>query len=349
MGNHAGRTRNGRSKPLLTIVSAAVLAVTLLVNVVAPLRSQSPEGQAQAAQAPTPQWQIDAGAKMAFDVASVKQNKSGPPPSGDKPYSNFVLGPGDAYVPNGGLFSAINQPLLIYVAFAYKITNNELPFLMSQLPKWTTLTDRFDIQARVGGNPTKDQMRLMMQSLLADRFKLAIHTETRATSRIRACPGEDREDRAATPTASGRFIVLRDTLTNTSPRLGTVATGNSCRSVPGYLRWFVNLHPCPSGHSCLGARNVTLELIANTFSGPGFANLDRPVLDQTGLTGKFDFTIEFTPQLNGPLPPGADAQPDPSGPTFLEALKEQLGLKLEPQTGPVDVLVVDHVEQPSPN
>ena len=59
--------------------------------------------------------------------------------------------------------------------------------------------------------------------------------------------------------------------------------------------------------------------------------------------------MEFTPQFNGPLPPGVNFQPDPSGPTFLEALKEQLGLKLESQTGPVDVIVVDHVEQPSEN
>ena len=286
---------------------------------------------------------------MAFDVASVKQNKSGPPPSGDKPYADFVLGPGDAYVPNGGLFSAINQPLLIYVAFAYKITNNELPFLMSQLPKWTTLTDRFDIQARVGGNPTKDQMRLMMQSLLADRFKLAIHTETRELpvfGLVLVKTGK---------TGPQLQQHLDDSSCSATP-LPTPARGSApsppatvAGAFPATCGGFVNLHPCPSGHSCLGARNVSLELIANTFSGPGFANFDRPVLDHTGLTGKFDFTIEFTPQLNGPLPPGVDAQPDPSGPTFLEAMKEQLGLKLEPQTGPVDVLVVDHVEQPSPN
>ena len=60
--------------------------------------------------------------------------------------------------------------------------------------------------------------------------------------------------------------------------------------------------------------------------------LDRPVLDQTGLSGSFDFIIEWTPQINGPLPPGANFQPDETGPTFLEALKEQLGLKLDSQT-----------------
>ena len=88
-----------------------------------------------------------------------------------------------------------------------------------------------------------------------------------------------------------------------------------------------------------------MERLAGILSGLA----DRPVLDKTGLTGKIDFVIEFTPQFNGPLPPGANFQPDPTGPTFLEALKEQLGLKLESQTGLVEVIVVDHVEQPSEN
>jgi uncharacterized protein (TIGR03435 family) len=72
----------------------------------------------------------------------------------------------------------------------------------------------------------------------------------------------------------------------------------------------------------------------------------RPVVDQTELSGTFDFAFEWTPQHNGP---GVESQTDDSGPTFLEALKDQLGLKLESKTGPVDVIVVDHVEQPSPN
>ena len=75
----------------------------------------------------------------------------------------------------------------------------------------------------------------------------------------------------------------------------------------------------------------------------------RPVLDRTGLKGNFDFVIEWAPAPSGAALPGTDVQTDPSGPTFLEALKEQLGLKLESQTGPVDVLVIDHVEELSAN
>ncbi len=77
--------------------------------------------------------------------------------------------------------------------------------------------------------------------------------------------------------------------------------------------------------------------------------IDRPVLDKTGLEGTYDFVIEFTPQFNRPQPPGATFQPDPNGPTFQEALKQQLGLKLESQTGPTEAFVLDHVEQPSEN
>ena len=78
------------------------------------------------------------------------------------------------------------------------------------------------------------------------------------------------------------------------------------------------------------------------FEGTDWIKIARP-------DGTYDFVIEWTPQFNGPLPPGETFQPDPTGPTFLEALKEQLGFKLESQTGPVDMFVVDHVEEPLEN
>jgi len=77
--------------------------------------------------------------------------------------------------------------------------------------------------------------------------------------------------------------------------------------------------------------------------------LGRPVVDRTGLTGTFDFTMEWKPEISVPVPPGADSQPDPSGPSFQEAMKEQLGLKLESQSSPIQILVIDHVEHPSGN
>ena len=90
---------------------------------------------------------------------------------------------------------------------------------------------------------------------------------------------------------------------------------------------------------------ITMEQIADylvTPIGTGWGGLDhRPALDQTGLGGKFDFDIAFTPQQTA-----ADAQPEAFGPTSTEALKKQLGLKLVKQTGPVNMFVVDHIEMP---
>ena len=86
-------------------------------------------------------------------------------------------------------------------------------------------------------------------------------------------------------------------------------------------------------------------MFATFFTAPDATGVSDPLLDKTGLTGTIDFLLEFTPELR----PGVDFQPDPSGPTFLEALKDQLGLKGQTQTGPVDVFVIDHVEKPTPD
>ena len=92
---------------------------------------------------------------------------------------------------------------------------------------------------------------------------------------------------------------------------------------------------------------ITMDMLAQ-FLGQ---SVDRTVVDRTGLSGVFDFTLEFAPDLGPGSQPGATASAsDPSAPpSIFTALQEQLGLKLESQKGPVDVLVIDHVEQPTPN
>jgi uncharacterized protein (TIGR03435 family) len=120
-----------------------------------------------------PSFATIGGAQLAFEVASIKPNKSDAPP-----HSNFPLNAGSMYTANGGLFSATNFPLVTYIFFAYNIVGNQAHFLAPQLPGWV-MSERFDIQARAAGDPTKDQMRLMVRTLLADRFKLAVHTEMR--------------------------------------------------------------------------------------------------------------------------------------------------------------------------
>ena len=290
-----------------------------------------------------PQWQVDAGSKMEFDVASVKQDTA--TPSRSTVNSNIPLGPQDMFSPTGGLLSATNWPLFQYMIFAYKLTPNQLQDVQSQLPKWAS-TQRFDIQARGSGNPTKDQFRLMMQALLADRFKLKIHYETRQLPvmalvldkpgklgpQIQPHPADASCSTAPPPPGTG--FQAPPTVAGGFPESCGALNGWPSQNPPGRIR--------------LGARNVTIEMLATSIDNPA-TGIGRPVLDKTGLDGRYDFIMEFTPQFNGPLPPGVNFTPDESGPTFMEALREQLGLKLESQTGPVDVIVIDHVEQPSEN
>ena len=97
----------------------------------------------------------------------------------------------------------------------------------------------------------------------------------------------------------------------------------------------------------LGSRNTTMDVFADYvfLLDP----LDRPVVNQTWLTGRFDIEMNFTPPWKMPKDQNAEVQLDLTGPTLFEALKHDLGLKLVPTRAPVQTLVIDHVEQPSPN
>ena len=268
---------------------------------------------------------------MAFDVASVKPNKSN-----DAANSIFPMGPGDAYVPSGGLFAAANQPLIAYLRFAYKLGQGDL----LGLPAWV-YDDRFDIEARAQGNPTKDQMRLMMQSLLADRFKVAVHTGTKqGPIYVLLLSKSNKTGPQLRPDAEPCSAAPRMQSSTPSSISGTQLPPIPCDSIG----------PFPArapGRGRLVGRHVTLGRLAAFLKNP-YTEVDRPVLDRTGLTGFFDFDIEWSLTTTDSAQP-QDSQLQDTGPTFLQALKEQLGLKLEPQTGPVDVLVIDHVEQPSEN
>jgi len=290
-------------------------------------------------------WQAEAGGKHTFETASVKPNKSG---NDSLTSMNVPMGPGDVYPANGGLFSGTNVPLISYIYFAYKLTGSQFQLLLPHLPKWV-LTDRFDIEARASGNPTKDQMRLMVESLLAERFKLTIHYETQqlpAFALVLANPektGPHLQSHVDNPSCS------------TAPSQTTLASAQASPAVaaggfPAVCGGIIGMPSSPSGRLRVGARNVPIGLLASSLAQMG--NLDRAVLDRTGLSGVYDFTFEWTPQHNGPGTPQLNGQPpvvNESGPTFTEDLQEQLGLKLEPQTAPTEVLVVDNVERPSEN
>src|SRR6185437_441074 len=286
------------------------------------------------AQSAPPAWQTAASGKLSFEIASVKQNLSSK--SGSD--SNVPLF-GERYPPNGGLFSAVNQPLSNYLAFAYNLDITRARMLDSELPKWA-IADRFDIQARAPAGATKDQMRLMMQSLLADRFHLKAHLETRET-KIYALElikpgltGPRLQPHAENPPCA-------DTSSPLSSSNGSVISTPEgfpmrCNSPIGFV---------DSKGAGYGGRKVTMQMFAqDIIIAPGSPAMDRPVFDQTGLTGKYDFIMKYSPQWNATAP-----APNDTGPTFLEALQDQLGLRLESTKAAVDVLVVEHVEQPSPN
>jgi len=108
------------------------------------------------------------------------------------------------------------------------------------------------------------------------------------------------------------------------------------------------------GRGQLTGSAAPLTLLTDALSN----QLGRPVVDRTALNGKFDFTLEWTPDpgqsanlFGGAPPPGADAPPSPApnGPSVFTAVQEQLGLRLESQKGPVEILVIDHLEKPSEN
>jgi bla regulator protein BlaR1 len=291
------------------------------------------------AQSPNvPDWQTAAGGKMTFEVASVKPTKRPRFPPGI-----FPLDIGNAKTA-GGRFSA-TFPVKAFVAFAYKVLPAEIS---ATLPKSLSQDDLFEIEARAPGNPTKDQMRLMMQSLLADRFKLRVHFETRegpvfALSLVR--PGQigpklrPHADGPACPEFSFEKWVNQ-------PRNVNDAFPSAC-GMPQTTR--------TANATLLGARDITMaEFAEGAIYGMGslIGEVDKPVVDQTGLKGRYDFRLElpvgtFSFSLS---PPNPDAPPpDPKGTPFLNAMREQLGLKLVSSKGPIRKLVIDHAEPPSGN
>jgi bla regulator protein BlaR1 len=325
MKSHLGVALSPRKKLLLATMGIAALAVPLMAGVlVAPLLR---------AQTAVSDWQTAAGGAAKFDVASVKQTG----PDGSY-YSNFPLNAWSAFARTGGLFTATNIALKDYLTFAYKLSTYETRHtLPPQLPKWAN-ANRYDIQARASGEPTKDQFRLMIQALLTERFKLVAHRETRQIpvfALVLEKPGK-------------LGPKLRPHLDN--PPCAIVPAPGSPQAGPYFVGGFPTFcggvtGEVVSGHDHFGGRNLTMDIIADIL-GAGWEDPGRPVVDETGLTGKFDFSIEYTPQVNGP-PQGV--QFDLNGPTYIEALKEQLGLKLESRVAPVDILVIDHIEEPSAN
>jgi uncharacterized protein (TIGR03435 family) len=242
-----------------------------------------------------------------FEVASIKRNLSAT--TGGR----FGAQP-------GGRWLMVNGSIAILIREAYPA---QMPELIGA-PAWIT-SDTYDITAKGEGNPTREAIRLMLQSLLAERFKLAVHYET-----------QERPVFA--------LVIARS---NGRPSQGLVRSTLDCDAVNAARRSgrrpegqipTNGAPPCgmslqAEDHEMLLFGGLPIASLAERLGQPS----GRVVIDKTGLTGNYEFTLRYRNQLT----PGDDT------PSVFTALEEQLGLKLVPDRAPLRVLVVDRVERPT--
>jgi uncharacterized protein (TIGR03435 family) len=289
------------------------------------------QGTASSQAAATPDWQKAAGGRMEFEVASIRPTPPEIDPSRPSHRPNFPISNDDSYTagPNDSFIADFS--LVTYIQFAYKLrlSPDQLKAMLAGAPKWVS-EDNYEIRAKASGPVTKDQLRLMMQALLADRFKLGMHFETRESPVL-----------ALTLDKPGKL----------GPSLHPHAEGPACdqpdpKAFPA--RCYVDMRiPVSGGLLKEGSRDNSMEVICHILTGVG--RLDHPLVNQTGLTGNYDFSIEWSPAASRVAASDADASPDAQGPTFLEALQEQLGMKIVPTQAPLEFLVIDHIERPTEN
>ena len=291
-------------------------AAAILVGLICGIADTSLHAQGDA-----PGWQAAAGGKLAFEVATVK-----PGAADGEPAVNFTLGPGDGYGDTGGRLLDSNVSLLDYVRFAYKLSDGQVRILQASAPGWIA-TKRFDIEAKAT-NPdaTKDQMRLMMQSLLEERFGLKAHRETRelpVLALVMAKAGK-----------LGPELRMHDAGQRCSSGTGG---GDQANVGPAVCGGFVSMGGASAAnHVRIGGRKISMALLAAHLGE--MAGFDRPVVDETGLAGTFDLVLEWGPDA-GSTSGGDDRQTE-----VEEALQDQLGLKLKRERVGVQVLVIDAIE-----
>ena len=275
-----------------------------------------------------------ATAPLTFEVATIK------PSSGGDRRSAMMFQPGGGFRATGVTFKTL-------LTLAYDLRE----FQISGGPKWIE-TDRFDITAKAEHGATanadsepprpmlsmseeerktiQEQMAQRLQALFADRFHLVVHKETKEQQVYALVVGKGGSKlQAAQGSASQRQ--------NSSERQGPSGPQGMMRMGRGSVE----------GHG------VPIEFLIRAISG----QLGRPVIDRTGLSGNFDIKLQWTPDpgqapktFGDAPPPGVEPPPsDPNGPSIFTALQEQLGLRLESQKGPVDLIVIDRVEKPSEN
>jgi uncharacterized protein (TIGR03435 family) len=291
----------------LSVAQKVVLAGVGAIAVVAPMFAQS---------VPLP-----SAAALQYEVASIKRN------TGDA-QRNFVL---QRFLPGGG-FEGINVTPESVIRLAYGLQD----FQVVGGPKWIN-TDRFDIQVRGPQGALESEAPRRLQSLLAERFALKAHKETR-----------NHPIYALMLARTDKSLGPRLRRSQFDPEKLQEQTAKAMRENPA------TFSPPQCGLTAgrrLGTCGTTMARLASVF--PMYVG--RMVVDRTGLTGGYDYDLRFGDKLipgagpGGGFPfPVADQMP-PDAPSIFTALEEQLGLKLVPQTGPIEVLVIDQVAQPKAN
>jgi len=261
------------------------------------LKRATPETEWTIPEPPPRPKPMAADANPVFEVATIKPSKPGEP--------------GKGFRMNGREFTTLNTSVNDLMTFTFGIHVRQIV----GAPAWFE-SEKYDLLATpdVEGQPNHDQIRGMMQKLLADRFQLKFHRDKKELS------------------------VYAIVVTKGGPKL---TKSESDSQLPGlFFRGLGNLP----------ARNATMGEFAGLLQS---AVLDKPVVDQTGLAGRFDFTLKWTPdefQFSGlGIKPAAPADNADAPPDLFTAMQQQLGLKLESTKAPADVLVIDHVEKPSEN
>lgn len=205
-------------------------------------------------------------------------------------------------------YVATNVPVKVMIKLMYHLNDRQV----SGGPHWLD-TDLYDVEAKADGPHNIDELHVMFQNLLVDRFKLQFHKETRMLH---------------------AFELLVD-------KSGAKVTENKS---PEHF----DIPIRPTGRGKIGASHCSMTYFAWILS----QMLDQPVIDQTGLRQYYDFKLEWTPEPPPDLGArgGADASlPPTNGPDLYTAIREELGLRLESHKGPVEVMIIDHIERPSEN
>jgi uncharacterized protein (TIGR03435 family) len=283
---------------------------------------------------------------LTFEVASIKPAQPLIPNA-----RGFIPIPGPSGGPGTKDPGRINYPYMTLKSLlmtAYSVKN----FQVSG-PSWLD-SERFDIVATIPPETTKEQLRIMLQNLLIDRFQMSVHREKKELPMYSLVVIDPRKLRESTANATPIHPDIPPP--PGPPKMGPDGFPiEPAATSPGMIMFMV------SGRARLTATAQSMQALADRFSN----QLNRPVIDNTGLTAKYDFTLTYAPAPNegllgggpgqaiaanggGPGPDGSDNVFAPDGEPFATmfgAIQSQLGLKLAPKKGDVEIIVIDKIEK----